>query len=367
MSAKPSPSTSTAGRAETDMGFSWSFPLVIAAVAVLLSPGLMEYFSQLWSKEYYQFFPFLLASVIWFSGQRAAANPNLTEAASYQWWFRGALFLAAETALLLSFMGSNRSPLLFFVAFVAIVFCVSDFWPHRSGLASSLVCVLPLTIIIRPPFDGDQQLIQALQIRTTTAVSLLLDSLQIAHIRVGNVLEMSSGTKLGVAEACSGVQSFYAMLFIAAFIGLSRNYRLIYVVLLMSVGTFWAFAMNVCRVLVVALADVLAGVDLVTGWQHELVGYVTMLLAIPMLLSTDRLLEFIFSGVPDDPAQYRQVNIFVLAWNHLFGSRRLDAESSAQMTPPAFSEQWKSLGVGWRSMYVAAALVITSTAIACSI
>lgn len=367
MSEKPVQSKSAAGLSQPVDAFCWRFPLVIVVIAAVLLPGLIEYFSQLWSKEYYQFFPFLLAAVIWFAGQRSSDSPELRNAATYRWWFRGTMLVAAETALLLCFMSPAGSPLMIFVAFVALLFCVADFWPHRSGLASCLVCVLPLIIIIRPPFAGDQQLISSLQNRTTVTVSRLLDALQIDHIRDGNTLEMSSGTVLGVAEACSGVQSFYAMLFIATFIGLSRNYRLIYVMLLMGVGVFWAFAMNVCRVLIVALASVLAGIDLATGWQHEVVGYVSMLLAIPMLLSTDRLVEFLFSAIPDDPWKYRKVNNLVLAWNYLFAARRLDGEVSQRVTTPAFGEQWQLLTPGLKSLYVTATLIITSTAIACAI
>lgn len=345
----------------------WNLPIVTCALAAILAPGLFRYFGQLWSREYYQFFPFLLAAVLWFAARQSAGRIRLTGADAGRWWFRGVVFIGAEVAIGGAVIAPDGSPLLAYIGYCLLLVLLYDFWPHRSGSASSLACLLPLLIIVRPPLGYDLKLVVQLQVWTTSAVTRILDVIAVDHIRQGNTIEMISGTRLEVAEACSGVQSFYALLFIAAFIGLAQNYRAVHVILLMALGSFWAFAMNVLRVLSVALADHFLGMDLATGWKHEAVGYAAMVLAIPLLLSTDRLVEFLFGGIPDDPRQYRQVNIFVLLWNYLFGSRKLSDEDKKEFEVRSIREQFAEFPAMAKSTLVVSALLVLTTCTLCSV
>jgi len=149
-------------------------------------------------------------------------------------------------------------------------------------------------------------------------------------------------------------------MFIAAAIGVYRQYSIVRTALLMGTAIFWALLMNVGRVLAIAVAQVRFNVDLTTGWKHDAVGYVAMGLAIPFLLSTDRFIQFIFGGIPDDPRKYDRINVFVLAWNWLF----VVPEESPEAKKIASSKEatWSALTSGQRSMAIVVAAAVLLTA-----
>jgi hypothetical protein len=132
--------------------------------------------------------------------------------------------------------------------------------------------------------------------------------------------------------------------------------------------------MNVCRVLAIAIAQIQFQVDLTTGWKHDVVGYAAMLLAIPFLLSTDKLILFVFDTVADDPRKHQKINVLVLAWNWLFGARASSVVSSGRRssrrteTQPVGTEgelqsDWKKLPAKVRWTLIAAVMLVALTVI----
>ena len=113
--------------------------------------------------------------------------------------------------------------------------------------------------------------------------------------------------------------------------------------------------MNVCRVLTIAVAQIQFQQDLTSGWKHDLVGYAAMLLAIPFLLSTDKLILFVFDIVSDDPRKHQKINVLVLAWNWAFGQRRVEipvesGRSRRSRSGRESGDEVGSLGQSWRSL-----------------
>ncbi len=76
--------------------------------------------------------------------------------------------------------------------------------------------------------------------------------------------------------------------------------------------------MNVVRILSVAVALHHYGVDLSTGWQHDLLGYVCLGLAATLLLSADRLLRVVFYPARDQETVRQLPNPLVAIWNNVF-------------------------------------------------
>ncbi|MFM7834752.1 MAG: exosortase/archaeosortase family protein, partial [Planctomycetaceae bacterium] len=169
-----------------------------------------------------------------------------------------------------------------------------DHWQEEGTGRRLFYLLLPLLLTVRPPLDGDNVAIQKLQLLTSKIASNFLNALEIDHILSGNIIQPMKGPALLVAEACSGVQSLFTVMFIAAFIGASKQYSVVRSLLLISTGVFWALLMNVCRVLAIAIGQVRFDLDLTVGWRHDAVGYAAMLLAIPFMLSTDRFVQFLF-------------------------------------------------------------------------
>jgi exosortase len=369
-SASPNPRvTSRSG----EPSLRWFTPLSygLAALSVLFLPVIFPYLRQLWTREYYQFFPFAIASTLWFAVSRAAPTANLV-ASGFRLYLRAAAFAGAELALICgAWLGS---PWVCFISFVVFFGLILDLFVEAETGRSLLYLLLPMLLIIRPPLSYDEIAIQKLQLLTTRISSDFLNTLHYEHIRQGNIIQPETGSALLVAEACSGVQSLFTLMFIASFIGIARQYPVVRSLLLVGTGVFWALLMNVCRVLAIAIAQIQFQVDLTTGWKHDVVGYAAMLLAIPFLLSTDKLILFVFDTVADDPRKHQKINVLVLAWNWLFGARASSVVSSGRRssrrteTQPVGTEgelqsDWKKLPAKVRWTLIAAVMLVALTVI----
>jgi exosortase len=335
-------------------------PLMISSgvLALTFAPVLYAYLTQLWSREYYQFFPFAFAATLFFAATRTSQQPEL----SGNWLRQLFRVLLVAAAALTTAAGCLRSsPWLCYIGFALLFTCLLDLFRETDSRRRLLYLVLPVLMTVRPPLNLDEQVIQRLQLVTSRIASDFLNVLHIDHIREGNVIQPMVGVPLMVAEACSGVQSLFTVMFIAAFVGVSKQYSIVRSLLLMSAAVFWALLMNVGRVLTIAVAQVKFSLDLTTGWKHDAVGYTAMLLAIPFLLSTDRLIQFVFGGIPDDPRKYDRINVFVLAWNWLF---TVPVETSAAKKAAADSElPWSGLTKSRKALVLAMAVAALLTAL----
>lgn len=310
-------------------------PLFLALVLLSLAyfPILREYLAQQWSREYYQFFPFALATTFWFATSRAAGNPDLPGSQLRQ-SCRAVVFVGGSALTLGGALG--HSPLVGFLGFVLYLGLLLDLWREQCVARRLCYTLLPTLLVIRPPFSFDETAIQYLQQLTSSFASDFLNALRIDHILIGNVIQPMTGPALLVEEACSGVQSLFTVMFIAAFIGVSREYSVVRTLLLISSAVFWALLMNIGRVMAIAIAQTQLSIDLTAGWRHDAVGYAAMLAAIPLLLSTDRFIQFLFGGIPDDPRIFERINPFVSSWNLLFtapSSARKKSGSSLSSEP----------------------------------
>lgn len=292
-------------------------PLVVsmATLSVVCLPVLYSYLTNLWTREYYQFFPFAFATVFWFAASRARREPDFSMP---QWRTVLHVAAAAGCAALAGLGAFQGSPWPSYCAYMVALALLLDHWQEEATGRRLFYLLLPLLLTVRPPLDGDNIAIQKLQLLTSKIASNFLNALEIDHILSGNIIQPMKGPALLVAEACSGVQSLFTVMFIAAFIGASKQYSIVRSLLLIGTGVFWALLMNVFRVLAIALGQVKFDLDLTQGWRHDAVGYAAMLLAVPFLLSTDRFVQFLFGGIPDDPRKYNRINVLVLAWNWLF-------------------------------------------------
>ena len=74
---------------------------------------------------------------------------------------------------------------------------------------------LPLFVFLPLPFRWDTTLITTLQRQSAALTSSLLDLLGLGHYLDGTQILVPGKTGYGIEEACSGVQSFFTLLFIA--------------------------------------------------------------------------------------------------------------------------------------------------------
>jgi exosortase len=146
-----------------------------------------------------------------------------------------------------------------------------------------------LWLLVRPPFNRDQKLIEWLQRKSSAASSLFLDWTGVEHLMEGNVLILP-GKQFFVDEACSGIVSVLSIIACSAIYGLWRNRAPLHVLLLALAGIGWATLMNVMRITTIAIAFERWGVDWSSGTSHEILGLAIFTFVFLALVSTDYLL-----------------------------------------------------------------------------
>jgi exosortase len=271
-----------------------SQPVIVAhclALALQL-PILSVYFSSLWDRSHYHFFPFALIFVGGTIYQATERNQQRLIS------FPSRL---GDILIGLSIPFALFHTLTFDIDFASIsIYLVSASLLLRLGFVDSGPAfrhlVLPLAIIVRPPFNLDTTLIAKLQRTTSDLTGFVLDALGVIHFRLGNVIRLPTRTEpLMVEEACSGVQGLYTLAFVALALTAYHRRSLLHIVLVVASSIVWALYSNMLRVSAICMFDYFLGIDLVPEPQHSALGYACLSIAIVMLVSTDQLLELMIS------------------------------------------------------------------------
>lgn len=259
---------------------------------VCILPYAIVYLFNLWGFSHYQFFPLLLPAVGYLGYSRWS-----DESAS-KWSVAGG-WLAFVLGLLVA-MGATLFASTWMAYFAFVLFAAALLARVRDADSERSLAYLavPLLLIWQPPYSpnvtGDGVLIARLQNASAGISSRTLDMLGVVHECPGTVIRCV-GKSFGVEEACSGVQSFFALLCFAALIFAYYRRTMLHGCLLGFASVFWAVAMNTVRITVIPLAYVTMGADLSHGLLHTLLGLSTMAAGLLLLLSTDSLLNLLVS------------------------------------------------------------------------
>ncbi|MCR9200661.1 MAG: exosortase/archaeosortase family protein [Planctomycetaceae bacterium] len=308
-SATPSPQPVT-----TEQSSSIPRPVLIGAglLGVAHLPFVLKQFAVLWQLEYYQFFPFaFIAFGMMLRGRRLPGEIRLD---------RWTAILAGMDLTLLTWGSFAGSRWCVYAGFIIFCFNVARSCLDAEYETSLGYLGLLLAITIRLPVGMDGKLIQELQTLTTKVGSRILEFFGYLHFREGNVLEFP-GKRFLVEEACSGVQSFFAVMFLAALIICGYRRRWLHSLLVLVSAAGFAGVMNVARICAISVAWADFDYDLSTGWRHDTLGYITLGLAGFLVFSADAFWEMFFGKVPDTRGTgisqlFR--NPFIIAWNNFF-------------------------------------------------
>lgn len=291
----------------------------------------LEYL-RLWNLEHYQFFPF---AVVAFGG--LFYQRHLLVVAH---WTRFNWALVSLDVLLLIGAVYLRSPFLAYAGAIALLWAACRAIPDAQFERSTGYLILLLLITLRLPQGLDLDAIHWLQRMTTSVASNVLNHFGFLHLRTGNVLEFP-GKRFLVEEACSGVQSLFTLLFLAAFITCAYRRKLFHTLLVLVSAAFFAGVLNVLRVTAISIAWSSYQFDLSVGWQHEFIGHLALVIAAGLVYSADATIEFFCSPVPDiSGAGINAVfeNPLTRMWNWLFLVRTRtiadNGEVSAIEVPP---------------------------------
>jgi exosortase len=134
-----------------------------------------------------------------------------------------------------------------------------------------------LVLMITPPAFVFERLTLSLQLLASRLGEICLEALGYSVLREGNVLEMV-GIKLSVEEACSGIRSLVAIVFMCVlynyFFVNSKSMRVWILVLAVPI----AILGNAGRIVATGIAGQY-NPALVSGATHEAFGYVSVILA----------------------------------------------------------------------------------------
>ncbi len=319
-------------------------------VALGMAPLTAVYFRNLWAQKHYQFFPVLIAAVAmllvsrWKTERVEVASAPANEDEDYERVRRpvSTFWPRVRPLAALSIIGLGIA-----IEFAAIwAFHPVTPWGGYLGLlvagfgmviyvgGSRPVSLVPawalMALILMPPENKDDQLITYLQQRTASFTSLLLDFLGVDHVREGVIIEIAS-KKLFVEEACSGVQSLFSLLAVAAVLAVWHSRSIVHMVLLFVSAVAGAGAINVLRTVSIVYGLDQLGIDLLGEPQHSILGTVVFMIALAWLLCCDAFLTFLIRPIDIADSQMSG-NVWVILWNRVIAGFRWGAEPAPRVS-----------------------------------
>jgi exosortase len=291
-------------------------------------PFVLPYFAGLWERTHYQFFPFAIGTFVWLFVTRRSRDQE-------RWTWLAWLLVAVDVlCVVMQFVQSIPWLAAFGFAVLLTAWC---FVNRDAGFGRRLtyLALLPW-LVVRLPLQYDQDAIHWLQRVTTAIASNILHRARMLHFREGNILQFP-GRSFEVQEACSGVQSLFTVLFIAALVVCLKRRSVIHAAALLASGLLVAGIMNIVRVISIAFVWQQFSIDWSAGLSHDVLGYVCLIIASMMLMSGDAFVAFLTDPVPDmdRPGRGGQfLNPLILYWNRLVavipGDPTLNAGASVQ-------------------------------------
>ncbi len=240
---------------------------------IAVSPLLYLQATILWSKQHLQFFPLAVLAAAWFIRTEGIPFLSLSKAranASLVLCIVG-MFICSSAILLYSSWLAH-------VASIVLVFAWSlGKFANLSVLRILGICGL-LAVALPPPNNGDKLVVQSLQSLSTTVSSLLMDVTHIQHVQSGNVIDIESKS-LFVEEACSGVDSQYALMAVAGTLLLVGRAGLFVSLVTIVTVPLWAILGNLLRIYSIVIGIEYLGIDLSAGTLHTVLGLATFSLA----------------------------------------------------------------------------------------
>ena len=178
---------------------------------------------------------------------------------------------------------------LFGVAFIlcaGLLLCVVGAYIICGGLTTLRVFGFPLIYsIFLVPFPVSVTHFLTMKLRhIVSAISEdILSGLGLMVFREGNVLHLASAS-LGIADACSGINSFWMLVSGAALMAYIMKLRLNEAVFLSLITLPVSVIMNVARVVVTAFLVSYFGAEFAEGWRHELCGWLSFVGGLVMIM-----------------------------------------------------------------------------------
>ena len=224
------------------------------------------------SKPHLQFFPLAIFAAIYFLNEKIndVDSCGLKTNRDRIYWVHPFWIIAIAIAFVALIFGSPW--LAHFCAIVIVGVWAFAARPYFSSVRILGICGL-LGVTLPPPFGWDRGLIQGLQALSSIACSRLMDLTGIIHVRRGNIIEVAS-KQLFVEEACSGVDSQYALMAVAGVLLLLGRAHLPVALITIVTVPIWAILGNLLRIYLIVIGLEWLHVDLSIGLVHTFLGLI---------------------------------------------------------------------------------------------
>jgi exosortase len=303
----------------------WRAAVALGLVGLAHLPWLAVQGRILWSYPHYQFAPLVPLGAAALAVRDSRRLGPLVPGT--QRWSVG---LLAASWLLMALAAVLYSPLFGTLAALTTLLALAQSWGGARLVRAMLPAWAFLWVAVRPPLGLDLDLIYALQSVATWWSSPVLDLLGVFHVAAGHVIELAD-RRLLVEEACSGIYSLFVALTATLFYVLWVRRGWLTSLLLFAAATAWVMVGNVVRIVTTAVLWSRVGVDINSGWKHELFGLLILVLTVGLILSTDNLVQGVLGAA-------RRVWSEQLAW------RSRQAWNALRLR---FAGKGARSGVGW--------------------
>lgn len=258
-----------------------------------LAPMVWIQCNSLWNRPHLQFFPMAWAAFGYFFYQRCGGLS--TTNSKGRLWVAGVLVLTSLAASVEAVLISSP-----WLSYVAGVLLITAWMFVRAGAMQwkTLLAISSLLWITVPlPAGYDKKMIQYLQAQSSFAASSVLDVFRIPHLREGNILQLLD-KRLFVDEACSGVDSLYALMAISLTLVLFMRQKFIVAFFALCMVLVWASCGNILRLVSIVFGLTLLGVDLSDGIPHTILGLVVFAIAFGCDFAFIRFLGYLTTPIP---------------------------------------------------------------------
>jgi len=250
----------------------WDLMSIIIPM-LLLAPQIYTQVRFLWLIEHLQFFPFAFLAVGYFfytEGKVGYAASIIRRVAA------GAVVVIGWLFCIGAFVLDNH-----WLSHFAMVWLLFGWGVGKFGNLTivRIAGILGLAVVTIPaPLGWDHYLVTSLQSLSASLCSALLDCVGVLHLKRGNVIEIVS-KPLFVEEACSGVDSQYALMAVAGTLLLVGRSNLIVSLMTIVTVPIWAVLGNILRISSIVFGLEYFGIDLSEGFKHTLLGLATFSIA----------------------------------------------------------------------------------------
>lgn len=205
-------------------------------------------------------------------------------------WVSAGLFLISGAIVAISTV--LDSPWLGAISALFALLAGAYAWGGATFTRAFLPAWCVLWLLVRLPMDSDTHLVQGLQSVAAARASVLLHLMGQPHILQGNVIETPEKA-YAVEDACSGVQSLFAITACTVFFVVWSRMSWWRSLLLLAAAWWWVWAANVARVVIVTYFNSNYDIPIDVGWMHDALGVALFALTLGLVYSSGRFLWFI--------------------------------------------------------------------------